>query len=337
MPNAVSMCNEYSPQRYRVTVVALIFAGYTLGSSGGGFVSAWLLPHHGWQIVFEVGGFVPIAIAVIITLGLPESIKYLALKESTSARTRRIAARMRPDLPITANTAIVPDIEPRSAKPFEFRELFEGGRKVMTPLLWLLYIANSMATFALTSWMPTLMETAGLPPGGAALAGSCLSIGGAIGGLIAARGIDRYGLAAFCALPAVSLPVIGSLGYVAGSGEALLLGAALLGGFCVLGAQNCLHGVSGSIYPTGIRANGVGWALGVAKIGSMTGPLVAGLLLSRGITIQHMFLTVTVPLFVALFAAVTLMGFYNLHIHRNERTSAANGGPLATQPSPVTE
>ena len=76
---------------------------------------------------------------------------------------------------------------------------------------------------------------------------------------------------------------------------------------------------------------------GVAKIGSMTGPLVAGLLLSRGITIQHMFLTVTVPLFVALFAAVTLMGFYNLHIHRNERTSAANGWPLATQPSPVAE
>ena len=53
-------------------------------------------------------------------------------------------------------------------------------------------------------------------------------------------------------------------------------------GFLITGAQAGLNALAASFYPTSIRSTGVGWALGVGRIGSIVGPLVAGMLLSNG-------------------------------------------------------
>jgi AAHS family 4-hydroxybenzoate transporter-like MFS transporter len=323
LPNAVAMCNEYAPRRFRISVIALIFVGYTLGSSGGGLFSAWLMPQYGWQIVFQIGGWLPILVCFALYAYMPESIRYLALKHGSSPRTLQVARTMRPDLAIDDGVTILPDRESGAKTTFSPLELLKGPRKFMTPFLWLLYIANSMATFALTSWMPTLMETAGLPPATSAVASSFLSIGGAAGGLLAARGIDRFGLLSFVFLPALAVPVIGGMGYATSLGEYALFFCIAIGGFCVLGAQNCLHGLAGSIYPTSIRANGVGWALGVAKIGSMSGPILAGILLAAGLSVRGLFMAVAIPLFVGLLSAIALMALYNTHIHRTRDVAVA--------------
>ena len=60
-----------------------------------------------------------------------------------------------------------------------FLSLFADRRSVMTPLLWLVYVANSITVFALVSWLPVLIEAAGLGPGVAAMALSCFFLGGA--------------------------------------------------------------------------------------------------------------------------------------------------------------
>src|ERR1700733_9662194 len=51
----VAMCLEFVPRRYRATAVIIISIGFSIGASGGGFVSAWMIPHFGWPIVFWVG------------------------------------------------------------------------------------------------------------------------------------------------------------------------------------------------------------------------------------------------------------------------------------------
>jgi AAHS family 4-hydroxybenzoate transporter-like MFS transporter len=76
-----------------------------------------------------------------------------------------------------------------------------------------------------------------------------------------------------------------------------------------------LHGISGSIYPTRIRSNGVGWALGVAKIGSISGPMLAGLLLAHALPVRELFFAAAVPLLVALLSAFLLMRLYNRYVH----------------------
>jgi AAHS family 4-hydroxybenzoate transporter-like MFS transporter len=59
VPNAIALINEYSPRRYRATMVIVMFVGFLLGTGGGGYVAAGLVPSFGWQSVFFIGGVVP--------------------------------------------------------------------------------------------------------------------------------------------------------------------------------------------------------------------------------------------------------------------------------------
>jgi AAHS family 4-hydroxybenzoate transporter-like MFS transporter len=314
LPNAVALVNEFSPRRLRVFVVAVIFAGYTLGGSGGGFIAAGLMPIYGWQVVFLVGGVVPLVLAGILYAALPESMRFLALHPERHDEALQIARAVRPDLALPADARLVDDTDPRGGKKPRLADLFQGPRAAMTPLLWILYIANSMAVFAITNWLPFLIESSGLPPTRAALGATLWSIGGTAGGLLASRLVDRIGLRSIVIFVLIGCPLTAGLGlFPAGAG--LLFFAIFFAGFFVVGTQNSLHGISGSIYPTSIRANGVGWALGVAKIGSISGPFAVGLLLSAGLQTRELFFTAAIPLIVGLISSYLLMRLYNVHVH----------------------
>ena len=69
---------------------------------------------------------------------------------------------------------------------------------------------------------------------------------------------------------------------MAGSSVPLLIGTMLAVGIGVVGGQNLSHALSSEFYPTGVRATGVGWALGIGRIGSIIGPTLGGYLLTRG-------------------------------------------------------
>jgi hypothetical protein len=61
-----------------------------------------------------------------------------------------------------------------------------------------------------------------------------------------------------------------------GAGEPwILMPATFLAGFGVVGAQMGMNALAAGMYPTAIRSTGIGWALGVGRIGSIIGPLVS--------------------------------------------------------------
>ncbi len=62
IPNIVAINAESAPRRQRATL-ALIAVGFVpLGGAIPGFVAASLVPTHGWQILFTIGGIVPIVL-----------------------------------------------------------------------------------------------------------------------------------------------------------------------------------------------------------------------------------------------------------------------------------
>ncbi len=79
MPNAVTLVGEYCPDRRRATLVNLMFCGFPLGAAVGGFLAAWLIPHFGWRSVLVLGGVVPLGLAAILLVVLPESVRYLVV------------------------------------------------------------------------------------------------------------------------------------------------------------------------------------------------------------------------------------------------------------------
>jgi AAHS family 4-hydroxybenzoate transporter-like MFS transporter len=301
IPNTIALSAEFAPKRVRATLVILMFTGNTFGGALVGPIANWLVPDYGWQILFVIGGVIPLVLAACLYFALPESIKFLAVA-GRHDEAARLARELQPDLGPDARLA-APQAAAR--EPFMLVQLFEGRYAVVTPLLWLLFAINLMTFYFINSWMPTLITTAGAPPTRGALATSLFQLGGTIGGVVISIFVNRYGLRAVALLFVVAIPVVASIGYLATSEVTLFLVAAAAG-FCLLGVQFGLNAGSGMIYPTAFRANGVGWAFGIGRVGAVAGPYIGGFLIAAALPLPQIYMIVAIPLVVAAIACFVL-------------------------------
>src|SRR5690349_2905063 len=182
IPNIVAINSESAPRKYKATLALLAVGFVPVGGAIPGVVAATLVPAHGWQILFTIGGIVPIVLALIGLFTLPESIKFMALHESQRVKMEKTIAAINPDFKVPANAKFV--IEDEQQFPgFNPIYLFRQGRWLITPLLWLLFALNLMGYFFLLSWTPTLMAALKLPPTVGAMAGAMIQVGGTVGSL----------------------------------------------------------------------------------------------------------------------------------------------------------
>jgi AAHS family 4-hydroxybenzoate transporter-like MFS transporter len=303
-PNAVALSAEYAPKRLRATMIILMFIGNTVGGALPGLISIWLMARHGWQILFLLGGIIPLVLALCLCFTLPESIKFLALHERHKGRVIQMLHRLNPAIAVSETDRFVTN--EATGSRFRMGQLFEGKFVMATPLLWLVFALNLMVFYFINSWMPTLVAAADVPASRGALALMMFQIGGTCGGLTLSQLVDRFGLKPIYLIFLIALPVVGSIGYLATTSAPLLLVAAFLGGFCVLGVQFGLNATPGMIYPTSCRAIGAGAAFGVGRLGAILGPLVGGLLIGLQLPIQTLYLFAAAPLAIGALACFVL-------------------------------
>lgn len=296
IPNAVAINAESAPRKMRATLAILAVGCVPLGGAIPGFVTAVLVPTHGWQILFYIGGIVPIIIALVAWIGLPESIKYMAIHESQRSKMEATIKSIQPNYQVPPNAKFV--IEDEKQFPgFNPGYLFRDGLALITPLVWLLFALNLMGYFFLISWTPILMTASKLPPATAALAGAALQVGGTVAALGLCWWLQRHRFLALAIMFACAVPVVASIGYAGLMSQTALLVASFCAGFLVLGIQTGINAVGALIYPTSLRANGSGWQLGIGRIGSIVGPLVGALLI--GLPVQNLYLVSALPFVVA--------------------------------------
>lgn len=293
-PNAVALSAEYAPKRLRATMIILMFTGNTIGAALPGLVSMLWVHAHGFQILFLIGGIAPLVLALCLCFTLPESIKFLALDESRKARTLQMLRRLKPDFAFTEDDRFITN-EAAGSK-FRMKQLFAGRFALATPLLWLLFALNLMIFYFINSWMPTLAAAADAPAGRGVLALTIFLLGGTCGGLALSRLVDKQGLKPIYIMFIIAVPVVASIGYLTVASPDLLLAAAFIAGFCVLGLQFGLNATPGLIYPTSCRANGAGWAFGVGRLGAALGPLIGGILIGMKLPIQTLYVFAALPL-----------------------------------------
>lgn len=304
MPNTVSLTSELSPKRFRAMLIVLMFTGITLGAGTPSVVAAWLVPRFGWQVLFLLGGIVPLVVAACIAFLLPESIKFLALRDDKHEQLLRVARQARPDLSIP-ESAVFEFPQTMPSEGVGLRQIFSRGLAWITPLLWFCFGMTLMANYFLNSWMPVLFVQLGLPPGEAALASGLYHVGGTIGGVLISVLIDRYGFVIIATLLLLAGPVVAGIGIESLSYPALLA-LSLAAGICVLGAQFGNNAAAGLLYPTEIRAKAAGWAFSMGRFGSILGPLVGGMLLARNRPLPELFLAAAAPLAAGAVAALIL-------------------------------
>jgi AAHS family 4-hydroxybenzoate transporter-like MFS transporter len=141
----------------------------------------------------------------------------------------------------------------------------------------------------------------------AILIGTALQLGGLVGAFPLGHWLVQKGPG----------PTIG-LSYLLGAFAVVLIGifssmsisltafAVFVAGFAIIGGQGVANAAASMTYPTEIRSTGVGWALGVGRIGSIVGPLLGGMLQSMDVSPRAIFFLCAIPAVIAAVAAIAL-------------------------------
>ena len=318
MPNAIALTAEYAPQRRRGTMITIMFCGFPIGATIVGFAAVPILPAFGWRGVFVLAGIMPLLLAPVLGLLLPESIRHLVIHGGESARVRQLLARMNPQL-VFGNDANFVVHEDR-APGLSVGHLFRQGRAFPTILLWIGFFVSLLDLYLLSNWLPTVFHDAGITLSLSVIATAMFQGGGVVASLILGSVMDRFGtyrvVSMIYVLGAVFVALIGySHSIVSIMVFSFFAGAGIVGG------QTGTNALAAMFYPTYIRSTGVGWALGIGRIGAIVGPIFGGIMLSRHWPLTTIFLAAAIPSFVGS-AAIFLMGRIQAPVNAKEALGA---------------
>ncbi|MGO2451930.1 MFS transporter [Pseudomonas taetrolens] len=313
MPNAVALMSEYAPKRLRSTLVAVMFSGYSLGGMLAAGVGIYMLPTFGWQSMFFAAA-VPLLLLPLILWWLPESVGFL-VRERQTAKARLILDRIDPMLALDAtDTLHMADTKGRGVVVLE---LFRDGRATRTLCLWVAFFCCLLMVYALSSWLPKLMASAGYSLGSSLSFLLVLNFGGMAGAILGGWLGDRLNLGkvmgVFFIAAALSISLLGFK-----SAPVVLYLLIFVAGATTIGTQILLYAGTAQFYGLSIRSTGLGWASGIGRNGAILGPLLGGALMGMNLPLQLNFIAFAVPGAVAALA----MALFILSSHRDQAVSS---------------
>jgi len=280
-----------------------MLVGFSLGGAVGGAVAASLIARFGWRAVFVVGGILPCITAAFL-FGLPESIRFLMLQGGQEPRVARLLRKLAPELPLLPAGSLVLS-EPRQPG-FPVAKLFAQGRAKTTLLIWAIFFMGLIDLYFLNGWLPTVIHDAGVALKQAIVITTFFHAGGAVGTVVLGLLVDRQ--LSYRALVWGYLGGAACVLLIGAMGPSIILEAATLFavGFGITGAHTTAYSLAADCYPTALRTTGVGWGVGIGRIGSILGPVVGGMLLSYNWGMRRVFWAAAIPAVIAAMAAAAL-------------------------------
>jgi len=315
---AAALTGDYTPARRRALMIMASFTGAPIGGFvGGQIVALWLLPRYGWESIFIFGGVFPLVLVLALLVWLPESPRFLAARGRLSARQETLLRR----LGLTPGAAPPQHVDVARGNPVKL--LFSKGYALQTVLMWIIFFCSLMNLFLFGYWMPTVFKLIGMTPEQAVFASSFRDFGACFAVFYLGWAIDRFGPERSLALHyAAGAVFIGLISLVA-MPYALLLAVTFLAGTTIIGSQTGANGTCGKLYPARMRTSGLGWALGVGRLGGIAAPALGGYLLSIGMAPTHIFLSACI--FAIIAAAAT--GLLALRGRQAERLAVQEATP----------
>ncbi|WP_455886994.1 MFS transporter [Pseudomonas rustica] len=281
------IASEYASKRWRGLAVSLQSTGYALGATLGGLLAVWLLGHWGWRSVFLFGGIVTVLVIPLVLLWLPESLDFLLARRPANAlaRVNRLAERL--GQPALAQLPTATAREQGAARGF--RQLLTPAMRRTTLVIWLLFFLVMFGFYFVMSWTPKLLVAAGLSAQQGITGGVLLSVGGILGAALIGGLSSRWPLTRVLALFMLITAALLVLFVVNGASVSAALALGLLIGLFSNGCVAGLYALSPVVYHASVRATGVGWGIGIGRMGAILSPTVAGVLLDGGWQPLHLY------------------------------------------------
>lgn len=257
IPVAVATVAEHKAARGKSSSAAtLVMTGFNVGAVLCALTGMSLLTDLGWRAMFVVGALPALVLVPLILRNLPESAEFRATRADAGSATE------------AGRAAVV--------------SLFRGDFLRRTMAFWVATFMGLMLIYVLSTWLPEIMHVAGYSLGHSLSFLLILNLGAILGYFAGGRLADRRGVrpitigwfcgsTTFLALFSLPLP------------EAGMYVVLFLAGFFVFSSQALVYAYTQHVYPSHVRATGVGWTAGVGRLGAICGPPLGGALLAAGI------------------------------------------------------
>jgi benzoate transport len=294
LASTASLTAEYAPDRKKDFWVSFVLSGYPVGAVLTGMVSANVVPVYGWPVMFKLAGLASFICLPLIYFLLAESVYYYLKNQPIGAllKVNRILEKME-----RKTLDRLPEPELKSSG-IPVNKLLNKAYILPTLQLWTALFMAFGCLYFLISWIPKLTEATGLSMSLAIYAGTVFNMGAFFGiitqGYISSRmGLKRT-VALFLGITGI---LMATFKMFIGS-NALLFVIGLLG-FTLQGGFVGLYVVAARIYPTEFRTTGLGWAIGVGRLGGVIGPALGGVLIGIGLTMAENFMIFSIPVILA--------------------------------------
>jgi len=295
---------EYSSAKRQGFAISLVQSGYPIGATIGGTIAAILIVQSGWRAVFMFGAFSSALMIPLVYFFLPESLEYLFARKPKGALQQANKLLLKLGQPQLQN---LPAIN-TSNRDFRggIKALVAPELRIATLSIWCAFFMVMLSFYFVLSWTPTLLTEAGLRVDQGISGAVLMNIGGVIGGTSLGYLSTRFGAhwltALFMAACAIAMVAFGLIE----ASLAVMLVMGFVIGYFIFGSMIGLYSITPDLYPTEIRNTGMGWAIGIGRIGAIIGPSVAGILLARGWSGADCFIAFALPLLLAMMAVLKL-------------------------------
>ncbi|MFJ5264864.1 MFS transporter [Streptomyces sp. NPDC088387] len=291
MPTAAALVIEYAPPARRNLTYAVMQSGYAVGGILAAALAIPVIPGAGWRVMYLIGAAPLVVVLPLAYRWLPESLEYLVLR---GRRDEALALAHRLGVPLPE-----PQVREDTRRWYGgVRELVTEGHRTGTALLWVMCFCALLTVYGLNTWLPQIMRAAQFPLGSALTFLLVFNLGSIVGSVVGGRAADRIG----------SKPVV-AVSFLLGAVSIVLLATRpstwaiylllAVAGHGTIGTQNLINAYVTRYYPAAARSTGIGWALGVGRLGAVLGPTIGGLIIDSGAAWQWNFY---------LFAAVAVIG-----------------------------
>lgn len=280
LPVASTLVSEYAPRRIRGRMVVWLEAFWAVGWILAALIGTFVVPvsEEGWRWALAIGA-VPAVYALVVRLGLPESVRFLESRgkvDAAEAAVRKFEAAGPVDLTIKPVTQ---DTESADAP-----SIWSQGMRKRTAGLWIVWFCINLSYYGAFIWIPSLLVDAGFTLVRSFQFTLIITLAQLPGYAVAAWLIEVWGrratLATFLAGSALAAALYGYSG-IAGEEWLIILAGCLLS-FFNLGAWGALYAIGPELYPTNIRGTGAGAAAGFGRIASIIAPLLVPVLITAG-------------------------------------------------------
>ena len=308
LTSITTLASEFSPTKYRAAVVTIVTAGGAIGSMSGAVIADYCLAHFDWQMIFLIGTLLGAVILILFAALVPESVEFLASQPSAGdKRLNRINHTLKRVGIEPLGTLQSPQVDKEKSSG-GFSLLISADYLKLTLLMASTFFCLLWAGYFVAKWFPTLLSADGFNTTVAVYALTVYHFGGLAGSFLISYLSTRYKMVHVisAALLFAAITLLAFTAVKPATVSVLYIFIFLLG-TSVNSPGVALYSLPIVIYPTRLRALGLGICIGVGRIGAIASPVVTGYLVGASWGTYSLVLFVMLPAVLSALVMIRLL------------------------------